>query len=54
MRMRNAYKDMDRKPERKRPLGRPVCRRKDAVKMDFKEIVWEDLDWVCVAKDTEL
>jgi hypothetical protein len=40
MRMRNALKNMDRKPERKRTLGRRVCRRKNAIKTDFKEIIW--------------
>jgi hypothetical protein len=45
--MRNAFKDLDRKPERKRQLGRPMCRRKDAIKTVFKEIIWEGLDRVC-------
>jgi hypothetical protein len=38
VRMRNAYKDLYRKPERKRQLGRPMCRSKDPIKADFKEI----------------
>jgi hypothetical protein len=37
--MRSAYKDLYRKPERKRKLGRPVCRWKDDIKADFKEII---------------
>jgi hypothetical protein len=45
MGMKNAYKDLDRKPERKRPLGE-LC-------ADFKEIIWEGLNWVCLAQDVE-
>jgi hypothetical protein len=51
--MRNACRDLDRKPERKRPLGRPMYRWKDTVKTDFKEVIWEGLDWVCLAQGTE-
>ena len=35
--MRNAYKVLDKKPKRSRPLGRPKCRWRDAVKIYFKE-----------------
>jgi hypothetical protein len=37
---RSKYKDLDRNPERKRQLGRPVCRWKYAIKSDFKDIIW--------------
>jgi hypothetical protein len=37
--MRSAYNDLDRNPERKRQLGRPVCRWKDAIRAHFKEII---------------
>jgi hypothetical protein len=43
VRLRNAYKVLDGKPERCRPLGRPKCRWKDAIKIDFYEIIWECL-----------
>jgi hypothetical protein len=36
--MRNAYKIFVRKPEGKRPLGRPRSRWEDNVKMDLREI----------------
>jgi hypothetical protein len=36
VRMRNAYKDLDREPERKRPLGRPMYRWKDTISIDFR------------------
>jgi hypothetical protein len=48
--MRNAYKVLDRKPERSRPLGRPKCGWKDAIKIDFKEIIWKVLYWVCLPR----
>jgi hypothetical protein len=38
---RNAYRILVAKPEVKRPLGR--CRHRWE---DFKEIGWEDVDWV--------
>jgi hypothetical protein len=40
VRMRNAYKDLYRKPERRRQLGRHVCTWKDAIKANFKEVIW--------------
>jgi hypothetical protein len=46
-RVRNAYKVLEGK-QRNSPLGRPKCRCKDAIKIDFKEIIWKDLDRVCL------
>ena len=46
--VRNAYKVFDRKPERGRSLGRPKCRWRDAIKIDFKEIIWKGLYWFCL------
>jgi hypothetical protein len=46
--VRNVYKVLDGKPERSRPLGRPKSGWKDAIKIDFKEIIWKDLYWVCL------
>jgi hypothetical protein len=39
--MRSAYKILVGKPERKRPLGRPMRRWEDNIKMDLKGIGWE-------------
>jgi hypothetical protein len=36
--MRNAYKIFVRKPEGKRPLGRPWCGWEDNIRMDHREI----------------
>jgi hypothetical protein len=35
---RNAYRILVRKPEGKRPLGRPRCRCVGNIKMDHREI----------------
>jgi hypothetical protein len=48
--VRYAYQILDRKPERSRPLGRPECRWKDDIKIDFKEIIWKVLYWVFLAR----
>jgi hypothetical protein len=37
---RNAYRILLKKPEGKRPLGRPRFRWMDNVKMDLREIGW--------------
>jgi hypothetical protein len=47
--MRNAYKIFVGKSEGKRPLGRPRRRWKDNIRMNLREIVWEDVNWMYVA-----
>jgi hypothetical protein len=42
--MRNAYKILVRKPEGKRPLRRPRDRWEDNIRMDVREVGWEDVD----------
>jgi hypothetical protein len=37
--VRNAYKVLDGKHERSRPLGRPKCRWKNAIEIYFKDII---------------
>jgi hypothetical protein len=44
--IRNAYKILVRKPEGKRPLGRPRRRCEDNIKMDLPEIGFEGVDWI--------
>jgi hypothetical protein len=39
-----------RKQEEKRPLGRPRCRWVDNIKMDLREIGWDGMDWIDLAK----
>jgi hypothetical protein len=35
---RNVYRILVRKPEGKRPLGRPRCRREKSIKVDLREM----------------
>jgi hypothetical protein len=41
---RNAYRILVRKPEEKRPLGRPRRRWVDNIKMDLRERGWGGMD----------
>jgi hypothetical protein len=50
---KNAYKILVRKPEGKRPLGRPRSRYEDKIKMDLGEVVWGGMDWICLAQDRD-
>jgi hypothetical protein len=40
-----------RKPEGKRPLGRPRRRWVDNIRMDLGEVGWGDVDWIGLAQD---
>jgi hypothetical protein len=48
---RNVYRLLARKPEGKRPLGRPRNRRIDNIKMDILEIGLSVVDWIGLAQD---
>jgi hypothetical protein len=50
---RKVYKVLVGKPEGKRPLGRPRCRRKDGVRMDLREIGLGGVDWILLAQDRD-
>jgi hypothetical protein len=41
------------KPEGKRLLGRPRRRWVDNIKMDLREIGWDDVDWIDLAQDRD-
>ena len=43
----------ERRPDGKRPLGRPRRRWEDDIKMDLKEVEWEGTDWITVAQDRD-
>jgi hypothetical protein len=47
---RNAYMLLVRKPEGRRPLGRPRRWSVDNIKIDLREIGW---DWVDLARDRD-
>jgi hypothetical protein len=48
---RNAYRILLGKSEGKRPLGRQSRRRMDNIKMDLRDIRWNDMDWIDLALD---
>ncbi|KAJ4448229.1 hypothetical protein ANN_10243 [Periplaneta americana] len=43
---RNAYRVLVGRPEGKRPLGKPRRRREDNIKMDLREVGYDDRDWI--------
>jgi hypothetical protein len=49
--MRNACNILVGKPERKRPFGRPRCRREDNIIMDVRDIGWEDVELMLLVQD---
>jgi hypothetical protein len=42
-----------RKPEGKRPLGKPRHRWVDNIKIDLIEIGWDGVDWIDLAQDRD-
>jgi hypothetical protein len=47
--MRNSYKILVVKPEGKRPFGRHRHSLEEDIKMDLKEIGWEDVYWILLS-----
>jgi hypothetical protein len=41
------------KSEGKRPIGRPICRKVDNIKINLTEIRWDDMDWINVVQDSD-
>ena len=50
---RNAYRVLVRKPEGKRPLGRPRRRWEDNIKMDLREVGCDPGEWMDIAEDRD-
>ncbi|KAJ4435473.1 hypothetical protein ANN_18089 [Periplaneta americana] len=50
---RNAYRVLVGRPEGKRPLGRPRRRWEDNMKMDLREVGYDDRDWINLAQDRD-
>jgi hypothetical protein len=48
---RGAYRVLVRRPEGKRPLGRPRCRWEDDIKMDLREIGIDGVNWIQLPQD---
>jgi hypothetical protein len=51
---RSAYKLLVRKPEGKRPLGRPRCKWVDNIKINLVEIRWGIVDWIYLARNRRI
>ena len=50
---RGVYGVLVRKPEGKRPLGRPRRKWDDNIKKDFQDVGCEGMDWIDVAQDRD-
>jgi hypothetical protein len=50
---RNAYRILVGKPEAKRPLGRPKRRWVGSINVDLREIRWNGIDWINLARDRD-
>jgi hypothetical protein len=50
---RNACRILVRMPERKRPLGRPIRRWVDNIKMELGETGWDGMDWIDLAQNRD-
>jgi hypothetical protein len=50
---RNAHSILVGRPEGKRPLGRPRCKRVDNIKMELREIRWGNKDLIDLAQDRD-
>jgi hypothetical protein len=51
--MRNAYRILVRKPEKKILFGRHRHRQEDNIKMDLREMGYEGVDWIHLAQDRD-
>jgi hypothetical protein len=45
------YRVLVRKPEGKKPLGRPRRRWEDGIRMDLRDIGWGSVEWIQLAQD---
>ncbi|KAJ4439437.1 hypothetical protein ANN_07561 [Periplaneta americana] len=50
---RNAYRVLVGRPEGKRSLGRPRRRWEDNIKMDLREVRYDDREWINLAQDRD-
>ncbi|KAJ4451097.1 hypothetical protein ANN_02536 [Periplaneta americana] len=50
---RNAYSVLVGRAEGTRPLGRPRCRWEDNIKMDLREVGYDDREWINLAQDRD-
>jgi hypothetical protein len=50
---RGVYNVLVGKPEGKRPLGRPMLRWEDNIKMPRQKVGRRDMDWIDLAEDLD-
>jgi hypothetical protein len=50
---RNAYRILVGKPEGKRPLVRPRRRWVDNIKIYFRKVGWDGVDWIDMAQNRD-
>jgi hypothetical protein len=50
---RNAYRILVGKLERRRALGRPRRKWVDNIEVDLRDIGWDSMDWIDLAKDRD-
>jgi hypothetical protein len=50
---RGAYRVSVGKPEGKRPLGRPRCKREDNVKIDLQKVGCGGIEWIHLVQDRD-
>jgi len=50
---RCVYRVLVRKPEGKRPLGRPRRRWEDKIKVDLQEVGCGGMEWIELARDRD-
>ncbi|KAJ4443967.1 hypothetical protein ANN_05756 [Periplaneta americana] len=50
---RNAYEVLVGRPEGKRPLGRPRHKWEDNIKIDLREVGYDDREWINFAQDRD-
>jgi hypothetical protein len=50
---RGAFRVLEGKLERRKPLGKTRCRCEDNIKMDLREVSWGGIDWIDLDHDSE-
>jgi len=50
---RGLYRTLVRKPDGKRPLGRPSCRWEGNIEIDLQGVGCRGMDWIDPAQDRE-